>query len=656
MGYQISPIGTLPASLRELQEGDAWGLSSDPLQNEMMILNQLRDEVYTLGHDMTKTINSLEVAEEGSDFRTAYPKIGYAIDCAKEAKKAMDDFVTNMENYQSQMINFMQETIYFDGDIINDMQRLFDPEFMQSIDTSTYDPSTDEISKLLKDPQWAVFASADTDLLVRAIEAMNNKDDLQRQQLYEELLAQFNEREVAKVRAKLISYDDNGNDVYINWDNIQAILQKQAKYITEAEYYAMAEVYSNMNPLDMEKFLPMLTEKSDTFNGPVPSEWGGTKQTALARWKFDFDKLAGIMRNLDRITLSQALEGSLYEQMTFKEFMANPEMQKKFGGPLTGALREKFGDTLDETEFDAFKIMKLDATRAELDNTIQKSALLALALQISQDSKYTINSLGEAEYPTFKIDRVLGNNGKADYLLTYNTVKDTKLFFDDPNSLSEKTYSASAALNPDAQLEQTIELVAAFFDDKFDTNLAPLATDAGRKFVTDQSLGKAYEALGEFLEKGTNVVGKTIGGFIPGGAAFIQAGAELGKEYAEKKQDQKEADSVMKVIALAPYIQRFKLRSSMTSSVDGKIEDTRMVLAPGFGTFSQFENLEKYVNENKEKLLEFIKQEQDIAFEEIESFISSLQFSDIFNKANEMEDLIGIINQYDANALENIFD
>jgi hypothetical protein len=523
------------------------------------------------------------------------------------------------------------------------MNQLLDPVYMKDYQDHAYNPSTEEITKLLQDPQWSIFAGADIDILVRAIEAMNNPDELARQQAYEELLAQFNEREVAKVRVKIISYDDNGNDVYINWDNIKAILQKPAKYITEAEYYAIAEVYNDMNELDMEKFLPLLTEKTDTFNGPVPSEWGGTKQTALVRWAFNFDKMAGIMRNLDRITLSHAIEGSLYEQMTFQEFMANPEMQKKFGGQLTGQLREKFGDTLDDTEFEAFRIMKLDATRAELDQTIQKSALLALALQISQDPKYTINSLDEAEYPTFKIGRVLGNNGKMDYLLTYNTVKNHKLFFDDLNSLSEKSYLATAAADSVKSLEKAIQLIAAFFDDKFDTDLATLAADAGGKFVTDQSLGRAYEALGEFLEKGASAVGKTIGGFIPGGSAFIQAGAEFGKEYAEKKQNQNEADSVMKLIELEPYIQRFKLRSSMTSSVDGKLEDTRMVLAPGFETFNRFENFAKYVSENKEQ------------FPEFDSLISSLQFSDIFNQASEIEKLIRAIDSYDANALENIF-
>ncbi len=81
----------------------------------------------------------------------------------------------------------------------------------------------------------------------------------------------------------------------VNWSAVEASLTKPAEHITEAEYGALAALYSEMAPEDMGRFLGLLTEQTaqvDNYNRRLSAYGGNELCEDYSVWTFDQEKLA----------------------------------------------------------------------------------------------------------------------------------------------------------------------------------------------------------------------------------------------------------------------------------------------------------------------------------------------------------------------------
>ncbi|MDR2105887.1 MAG: hypothetical protein LBP24_00570 [Coriobacteriales bacterium] len=100
------------------------------------------------------------------------------------------------------------------------------------------------------------------------------------------------------IRKKLAWTDANGNTVY-DWDAIEALVDKPALNITEAEYRILASLFEGMDPEAISIFLqrsaePWTSTANLTTDSPLYGPWVGTVDTRDSlcdQWVFDSIKL-----------------------------------------------------------------------------------------------------------------------------------------------------------------------------------------------------------------------------------------------------------------------------------------------------------------------------------------------------------------------------
>jgi hypothetical protein len=538
----------------------------------MIILNQVRDEVYTMALDTQKAINTIEAVEQENNFSgNAYPKIGRALDLMKETKQAMDEYGDNMEMSQSQMLGFLQEVIYFDGDISRDMNQLLDPVYMKDYQDHAYNPSTEEITKLLQDPQWSIFAGADIDILVRAIEAMNEPGPLARKQAYEELLAALNARELERAKAKFTGVGGIG----YNWDNILATLQKPSKYITEYEYAALAEMYTSMDPEDMERFVRSLAENTGSME---KSYTYVTPAEVYSTWEFDPDKIENLRKYLSVYANSLYMEAKAYDEADYAAFgtgLTAQEFEKQMGD-LAAGLRGK----ADEVE-------QKNSLLVALLNTIGGKPLVGLT----------------PDTPAITLTRVDG-----EYLITFNEagakVSSGRGY---AVPMVENPYGVGTTLPSISTGKETIKIVGAFFDEKFGFNLGEEIAKSLSGFSGDQAKDNVYNSIPDILEKnlGLSSIGKIAGKF-PLVGDLIEAGLGIADSYQESQKNMYDSKLILEALEDREYILYFDLNSNLiTSKKEGNASDVSLVVYPSENTYAKFEWLKNYIESNHINLADY---------------------------------------------------
>lgn len=82
--------------------------------------------------------------------------------------------------------------------------------------------------------------------------------------------------------------------VTINWSAVEASLKKTADHISEAEYEALAAIYTEISPEDMGRFLGLLTdctERVDNYDRRLSAYGGDHIYEDYSSWTFDQEKL-----------------------------------------------------------------------------------------------------------------------------------------------------------------------------------------------------------------------------------------------------------------------------------------------------------------------------------------------------------------------------
>ncbi len=387
--------------------------------------------------------------------------------------------------------------------------------------------------------------------------------------VYDDLLKQF------------VTFDAQGNPTY-NWDAIDAALNKDAADITDMEYLALASLYANMSPEDVEKFMQMLADLKENHKGGF-LELGYPNSYSM--WEYDEEKIEGLQKYLgmhDALLQAQQISLDSLSDEELRQLLQSTYPEIDFSSVDMAAQRKDLIRSLEKDRFDLLQKQSLLTTVGTLGgNPDSDSGFGYITCEMNG-----LNGDYDASGPALHIEK----NDAGAYVLTYhNTSVTTYTMSESPfpsiNNMNANTITISGTVGGTDAVDLANDNVKNYFSAKYNYSF-------GQSLVSNGSSAVVEFATGELLDQiATSVSGKVAENAIPIIGDIIFLGVDLLNEKVQHDKDVEEAGGVISVLDDASYCNKFRFDANMVTT--GDASQSSLLWYPSKDTYTVIDNLNR---------------------------------------------------------------
>jgi hypothetical protein len=395
-----------------------------------------------------------------------------------------------------------------------------------------------------------------------------------------------------KLLERVVSYDENDVPTY-DWEEIDAILNKDVKYISELEFLVLAQLYSGMSLSDTEKFLKFLADKRQDVHIPGYAEIFGPQhaQNDYTEWEYNLDKIDGIQKYVD------AFQCSIAAQQWVIDHVGTENVEVLY--------TRCFPDGDQSIDVDSKRQILITSLNEQRLAIAQQSAFLSIVEGLvdqpsAGEQGYGIGMFyyengpltGEAGAQGPSI--TLTQEGSGDITLTFCNTLDMSISTDFAsvntiNHLNSNTLSISPAATGEGVSANAMQNAEAYYTAKYTFDFTDTAVENTSEFVRDQITSNMLEAA---VKKSTS----RLIGLIPFAGDFtsfvIDTGMDYHEERLEAEQNMNDARASLNAWSTGSYCSELKLTAVIVN--DGSATQ-QFILYPSADTPNVVQNINELI-------------------------------------------------------------